>query len=98
MFAHLFRRHHDSTQARALVDQGAALVDVRTPQEFAGGHVDGALNIPLQVLPQRLSEVGPKARPVVLYCRSGARSATAAQILRNAGYQQVVDVGPMPRW
>jgi phage shock protein E len=73
------------------------LVDVRTPQEFNSGHIEGAVNIPLQELSQRASEI-PQDEPVVLYCRSGNRSSTAAKMLRNAGYDQVYDLGGVIDW
>ncbi len=81
---------------RALVREGATLVDVRTREEFASGHVAGARNIPLQELEARLGEL-PQGRKVVLYCRSGARSANAAGLLQRRGYE-VVDIGPMSAW
>lgn len=81
-------------QARAALAKGAVVLDVRTPEEFAGGHIAGAKNISVQSLPQRVREVGPKTTPVVVYCRSGGRSAAAASMLRQHGYE-VVDVGPM---
>lgn len=82
---------------RQLVEAGALLLDVRTPAEFREGHVPRATNIPVQELPMRLREVGPTNRPVVVYCRSGGRSAQAAAVLRGAGYE-VKDVGPMTAW
>lgn len=87
-----------SQQARQLVDAGARLVDVRTPAEFAAGHIPGAVNIPLQQLDSRLSELQPKDQAVVLYCRSGNRSGTAARLLKGAGFAAVHDLGPMSRW
>jgi rhodanese-related sulfurtransferase len=86
------------TDARKLVADGARLLDVRTPGEFASGHLDGALNIPVDQLSARLAEVGPAERAVVVYCRSGARSARAAGILKAAGYARVADLGSMSRW
>ncbi|MBL8145321.1 MAG: rhodanese-like domain-containing protein, partial [Anaerolineae bacterium] len=76
------------------VDGGAAhqLVDVRTPEEFASGHLPGAVNIPLQELPGRLGEIAV-GEPVVLYCRSGNRSGQAAQLLAGEGYTQILDLG-----
>lgn len=71
-------------RARALVAEGATLLDVRTPGEYASGHADGALNIPIGELAGRLQEV-PADRPVVVYCASGVRSAKAAGQLRKAG-------------
>lgn len=74
---------------------GARLLDVRTPSEFAAGHLDGATNIPLGDLERRLKEVGPKTRGVVVCCHSGARSQAAASLLRSKGYTRVYDIGPM---
>jgi phage shock protein E len=71
---------------------GARVVDVRTPGEFQRGAYPGATNIPLQVLGARLGEL-PKDRPVVLYCASGMRSASAARLLRRAGFADVVNAG-----
>src|SRR6187431_3814271 len=84
----LLKRRGDLTGAEAhqLVQAGARLVDVRTPSEFAAGHIAGALNIPLQQLDSRLTELQPKDTAVVLYCRSGSRSGSAARMLRNAGF------------
>lgn len=84
-----------NTRVRQVVSEGATVLDVRTVEEFAAGHVKGALNIPLHVLPLRLSELGPKERPLVLYCLSGGRSGQAAEFLRRAGFVEVLDVGPM---
>ena len=86
------------SEARALVAKGALLLDVRTPGEFAGGHIEGALNIPVQELGQRLGELGDKARPIVVYCRSGKRSSRAASMLKGAGHSATHDLGAMSRW
>lgn len=93
-----FWLRHRGKKARELVAQGAALVDVRTTQEFTGGHLPGAVNIPLHELPARVDEVGPRDRPVVVYCLSGGRSAQAAGFLRSAGFRQVMNLGPMAAW
>lgn len=85
-----------SAEAHQLVEQGATLVDVRTPEEFAAGHLDGARNLPLDALTARMAEL-PRDRAVVVYCRSGARSARAAAVLRSAGHD-VRDLGPMSAW
>jgi rhodanese-related sulfurtransferase len=73
------------------------LLDVRTPEEFATGHIPGAANISVQTLAQRLREV-PKTMPVVVYCRSGNRSRTALQLLKRAGYSEVYDLGGIIDW
>lgn len=87
-----------ATDAHQLVAQGASLVDVRTREEFAAGHVQGAVNIPVQELERRIGELPDKAKPVVVYCRSGARSRSAASLLRQRGYTAVHDLGPMSAW
>ena len=86
------------SEARELVRGGALLVDVRTPQEFAQGHIEGARNIPVGELPTRLSELGEKHSAIVLYCRSGARSAKAKALLESSGYTSVANLGGMSRW
>ena len=85
-------------KARALVKDGARLVDVRTTAEHAAGHIQGSVNVPVQELAKRVEEIGDKQKPVVVYCASGMRSATAAGILRRAGYAEVHDLGAMARW
>lgn len=87
----------DGVAARQLVDGGALLVDVRTPGEFASGHIPGAVNIPVQDIDGRLDELGSKNRPIILYCRSGVRSAQAARVLANAGFT-THNLGAMGRW
>lgn len=81
-------------RAQALVKGGALLLDVRTPTEFAGGHVEGALNIPVQSLAQRIGEL-PKGKQIVVYCKSGRRSAVATKMIHEAKLGDVYDLGPM---
>lgn len=84
--------------ARALVQGGALLLDVRSPEEFAAGHLDGAVNIPVDALEARLDEVGPKERAVVVYCRSGVRSRRARALLLERGWVKVENLGGMGNW
>lgn len=82
----------------ALSEQGALLLDVRTPEEFAAGHLEGAVNFPIQRM--EAGEFPPdvrSARNVVVYCASGRRSARAANALIEHGVQQVYDLGAMPK-
>lgn len=88
----------NGAEARKLVAGGARLVDVRSPEEFADGRLPGAVNIPVGALPGRLGDVGPKDATVILYCRSGARSARAATLLRKNGFSHVRNLGPMRAW
>lgn len=87
----------DGPAARKLVAEGALLLDVRTPSEFGGGHVAGAVNVPVDELERRLAEI-PKGREIVVYCRSGARSARAATVLQQHERGPVHDLGPMGAW
>ena len=74
------------------------VLDVRTPEEFAAGHVPGAVNVPHDRLASRLAEV-PKDKDVVLYCRSGRRSGLAAGVLAAHGYTRVSQLeGDMQAW
>ena len=82
------------------IASGALIFDVRTPAEFRGGAYPRAKNLPLDELERRLSSLGSKDRPIVLYCASGSRSAHAARILRKAGFTDVSNagsLGSMPR-
>jgi rhodanese-related sulfurtransferase len=68
--------------------ESALLVDVREPAEYAGGHIAGAINIPLRTLTQNLDKI-PENRPAVLYCGSGYRSAMGVMALQMLGYKNV---------
>ncbi|MCX7024286.1 MAG: rhodanese-like domain-containing protein [Spirochaetes bacterium] len=75
------------------IKAGAKIIDVRTADEFADEAYPGAVNIPLGVLSAHVGELGPKDKPIVIYCASGARSASAARILKQAGFTDVVNAG-----
>lgn len=81
----------------AFIDADHILIDVRTPEEFASGHINGAVNIPLDQISSRVSEL-PQDKPIVLYCRSGNRSNQAADILENAGLTGIYDLGGVIAW
>jgi phage shock protein E len=78
---------------KEMIKAGAKVIDVRTPAEFAEEAFPGAVNIPLNILSAKLDELGPKDAPIVLYCASGARSAQAARILKQAGFSAAVNAG-----
>ena len=67
-------------------DGSVTLLDTRTPWEYAGGHIDGFVNIPVDELRERLSEIAAD-KPVYVICQSGLRSYIASRILENAGYE-----------
>lgn len=85
--------------AHTLVKQGALLLDVRTPGEYSSGHIEGAVNIPVQELESRMGSLPPKKdAPIVIYCQSGRRSSMAREMLMKAGYTKVHDLGAMANW
>lgn len=85
--------------AQALVKDGAFLLDVRSPGEFAEGHIAGAVNIPVQELESSLGSLPvDRNRPIVVYCRSGARSSRAKNVLLKAGFARVENLGGMSNW
>ncbi len=79
-------------------DTGLYLIDVRTDAEVARGVIDGAVHIPLHLLPLRADEV-PTDKPVVFYCNSGARSAQACAFMAAKGYRNMHNlVGGIQAW
>ena len=97
--------------SRLLADDAVTLVDVRSPEEFSGevvypcdprqGHIDGAVNVPLEVLmadmPAGLADLDT-SRPIVAYCHSGQRSEMAAALLRSAGHDASNYEGSWHEW
>ena len=81
-----------SVDYRELVKNGAQIIDVRTKEEYAGGHIRGSINIPLQSLNNQLTRIR-KDRPVVTCCASGMRSASAKSILKSNGFSEVHNGG-----
>lgn len=79
------------SEVRRLVEEGAYIIDVRNPGEFEAGHLNGAHNIPLPQLRDRLDEV-PKDVPVYLHCRSSQRSYYAFRILQGSGFRNVTNI------
>jgi phage shock protein E len=73
------------TDFKGLVGEGAVIVDVRSPQEFAAGHIDGSVNIPLDIINTKSAFLKENGKPVITCCRSGARSGVAHGLLKAAG-------------
>lgn len=71
------------------------LIDVRNSWEFEEGHARGAVNIPLDEIPARISEFKKMEGPVLLYCRSGNRSGMATSILKQNGFTDVYNAGSL---
>ena len=74
-------------------DPKTTIVDVRSPWEFESGNYPGALNIPLEEIPQRLAEFEAFEGPIVLYCRSGNRSGMALNFLQQKGIEHLTNGG-----
>ena len=74
-----------SAKAKQLLDDGAVVVDVRTPFEFKSGHLAGSKNIPLDALPNKIGELKKLKKTIITVCRSGSRSSTAKDLLVAAG-------------
>jgi phage shock protein E len=85
-------------EAKALVQSGARLIDVRSASEFAGGSLPKAKNIPVSELKSRIGELGKKSKAVVVFCQSGGRSAAAKRTLLGAGFETVRNLGGLHRW
>lgn len=77
--------------AERMAEGKQVLIDVREPSEYAGGHVPGAMNVPLGSLGAKLGKLDPQAETYVI-CHSGSRSASAARMLKRAGFGQVYSV------
>lgn len=87
MFGFLKKIFGPGTDYKALVDEGAIIVDVRTTGEFKGGHIKNALNIPVDTIASKVKELKQKGKPVITCCASGMRSARAATILKQNGVE-----------
>lgn len=90
-----------ASEAKQMLDeqQGYVLLDVRTEQEYAEGHIPGALLIPNTELSEKAADLLPdKEQMILVYCRTGRRSATAARMLHEKGYKNIYDFGGLTEW
>ena len=85
---------------RIKANHAGLILDVRSPEEYAEGHIPGAINIPYDQLSSRLAEIGSyKSKDVVLYCKSGGRAGKAANTLQAAGFSKLLHLdGDMNGW
>lgn len=91
----------DAETAKTMLDQetGIVLVDVRRPDEYAQGHIPGAINIPNETIGTAAQDALPnKEATLVVYCRSGVRSHQASDKLVDMGYRAVYDMGGIIHW
>ncbi len=98
-------REYTQEEVLALIDgegsrEGPLLLDVRSPGEFASGHLPGAVNIPFDELPGRTEEIAEFRAPgVIVYCESGRRAGMAEESLRAAAFPEIGDLqGHMSGW
>lgn len=76
-----------------LMDQETKVIDVRSSWEYEAGHIEGALNIPVDELPHQLETLKAFTGPIVVYCQSGGRSSMAQQYLMQQGFEEVHNGG-----
>lgn len=89
-----FAKDVTPTQAWDMINQQALVIDVRTAEEFAAGHVEGAINIPFEHIVEGVAQLGLKNDDsIVLYCRSGRRSGIADDTLTQAGFSHTANAG-----
>lgn len=87
----------DLAKAREAVKKGAVIVDVRTPKEFKENHISGAINVPIEDIMKGNVQRLPRDKEIVVYCRTGSRSATSAKVLKEKGWS-VYDVATQSDW
>lgn len=87
-----------SAQAKDKMNEDVVLLDVRTTEEFASGHIEKAINIPVENITEIKSQVSDENAVILVYCRSGNRSAKASTQLVEMGYTEVYDFGGIQDW
>lgn len=87
-----FFKANQGSDLQTAINEGAFLVDVRSPQEFSSGSVKGAVNIPVENIKAKLATF-PNKKSIVVFCQSGGRSAMAKMILKQNGISNVINGG-----
>ena len=86
-------------QAKQIIDnEQVLLLDVRTEEEFVTGHITNAINIPVNELEHRMDELKDKEQKILVYCKSGRRSVIACEILVDASFKNVYNMGGVVDW
>ena len=93
MFSFLKKLFGPGTDFKALKENGAIIIDVRTPQEYDHGHIQGSKNIPFDKIQREVKTIKSFNKPIITVCKSGARSGMAKSILKSAGVE-VYNGGP----
>ena len=81
-----------------MATQGAVLLDVREPDEYAAGHIPGSVNLPLSAISTAARIVPDKNAPLFLYCLTGNRSSSAVGALKSMGYTNLTNIGGIRSW
>jgi rhodanese-related sulfurtransferase len=87
MFSFLKKMFGPGTDYKALMQAGAVIIDVRSPQEFDRGHIKGSKNIPLPIIQREMNNIKKWNKPIITVCQSGARSGMAKSSLKGAGIE-----------
>jgi len=88
----MINQQYNCSSVQELLGAGGQLIDVRTPMEFNRGALDGAVNMPIESF-QHLMKRIDSSKPVLLYCRTGARSGMVKNYLDQMGFGQVHNIG-----
>ena len=83
---------------KAKTINGSIILDVRTISEYKDGHIPNSINIPVEDIESVASKYKDKSTPFFVYCLSGARSASAARVMNQMGYENVTDMGGIMRY
>lgn len=87
MFSFIKSLFGPGTDYKLLVQNGAVIIDVRSPQEFDNGHIKGSKNIPVNIIQREVNSIKKIGKPIITVCQSGARSGMAKGILKSAGVE-----------
>jgi phage shock protein E len=86
------------SQIQENIDSGSPLIDVRTPEEYAESHAEGAINLPVEKIQTGETPNVAKDRIIYLYCHSGRRAGEAKAILEKAGFTHVISITSLDNW
>jgi rhodanese-related sulfurtransferase len=89
----LKKRFFDTTDYKVLIDDGAIIIDVRSPAEFSAGNIENSINVPVGELINKLEYLKDKKQTIIVCCASGVRSGVAKQLLMAKSYQNVINGG-----
>ena len=100
LFGHAPQNTVSPRQAKQKLDAGGVLLlDVRTPGEYAGGHIPNSISLPLDALKSGIARVAPqKDAALIVYCQSGGRASQACAVLSAMGYTNVENLGGICDW